>query len=130
MLCVINICSKYAWIVPLKNKKGITLITVVQNIFNESGRKPNKVWVDHGSEFYNRSMKSWLHDNYVEIYLTHNEWKSSVAKTFNKEIKLKSVFKGYYVFYFEKVFQNAKFHQKRKTLNCEPNRFYLVFLDR
>lgn len=94
MLCVINICSKYAWVVPLKNKKGITLITVVQNIFNESGRKPDKVWVDHGSEFYNRSMKSWLHDNYVEIYLTHNEWKSPVAKTFNKEIKLKSVFKG------------------------------------
>ena len=44
-----------------------------------SGRKPNKIWIDKGSEFYNRSMKSWLQDNDMEMYSTHNKEKSVVA---------------------------------------------------
>ena len=58
LLCVIDIYSKYAWVTPLKDKKGITITNAFQNIFDESKCKPNKIWVDKGSEFYNRSIKS------------------------------------------------------------------------
>ena len=60
LLFVIDIFSKYAWVIPLKDKKGITIINDFQKILKESNRKANKIWVDKGSEFYNRSMKSWL----------------------------------------------------------------------
>ena len=54
LLCVIDIYSKYAWVVVLKVKKGITITEALQEILDKSGRKPNKIWVDYGSEFYNR----------------------------------------------------------------------------
>ena len=60
LLCVIDIYSKYAWIVPLKGKKSVSIVNAFQNILKKSNRKPNKIWVDNGSEFYNRSVKSWL----------------------------------------------------------------------
>ena len=53
LLCVIDIFSKYAWVVPLKDKKGISIVDCFQKILKESDRKPNKKWVDKGSEFYN-----------------------------------------------------------------------------
>ena len=56
LLCVTEIFSKYAWVVSLKDKRGVIII-VFQNILNSSKRKPNKICVDKGSEFYNRSMK-------------------------------------------------------------------------
>ena len=52
--------NKYSWIFPLKVKKGIAIINGFQKILNESKRKPNKIWVNKGSEFYNWSMKSGL----------------------------------------------------------------------
>ena len=51
LLCVINIFSKYAWVVPLKDKKGVSLVNAFQNILKKSNRKPNKIWVDKGGEF-------------------------------------------------------------------------------
>ena len=72
LLCVIDIYSKYAWFVPLKDKKGVSIANAFQSILNKSNRKPNKIWVDKGSGFYNRSMKSWLEKNDIEIYSTHN----------------------------------------------------------
>ena len=66
LLCVIDIYSKYAWVVPLKDKKGIRIVNAFQSILNKSNRKPNKIWIDKGSEFYNRSMKSWLEKNDIE----------------------------------------------------------------
>ena len=51
LLCVIDIFSKYAWIVPLKDKKGISIVKAFQNILKQSNRKPNKISVDKGSEF-------------------------------------------------------------------------------
>ena len=60
LLCVIDIYSKYAWVIPLKVKKGIIIINVFQKILKESNYKPNKIWVNKGSELYNSSMKSWL----------------------------------------------------------------------
>ena len=89
MLCAIDIFSKYGWVVPLKNKKGITIVDAFQKILNDSKRKPNKIWVYKGSEFYNRSMKSWLEKNSIEMYLTHNEGKSVVAERFIRTLKNK-----------------------------------------
>ena len=57
---MIDIFSKYAWVVPLKDEKCITIVNEFQNILNDSKRESNKIRVDKGSEFYNRSMKSWL----------------------------------------------------------------------
>ena len=54
LLCVIDIFSKYAWVIPLKDKKGTSIVNAFQEILKESDkRKPNKIWVDKGSEFYN-----------------------------------------------------------------------------
>ena len=47
-------------VIPLKDKKGITITHTFQKSLDESNRKPNKIWVDKYSEFYNRTMKSWL----------------------------------------------------------------------
>ena len=58
LLCVIDIFSKYAWVIPLKDKKGVSIVNAFQKILKESnGRKPNKIWFDKGSEFYNNSFK-------------------------------------------------------------------------
>ena len=70
LLCAINIYSKYGWAILLKDKKGITITNAFQNVLDESNCKPDKIWVDEGSEFYNRSMKSFLPDN-MEMYSTH-----------------------------------------------------------
>ena len=82
MLCVTDIYSKHARVVPLKNKKGITITNAFQTVLDESNRKPNEIWVDEGSEFYKRLTKLWLQNNGIEIYSTHNEGKSAVAETF------------------------------------------------
>ena len=58
LLCVIDIFSKYAWVVPLEDKKGVSIVDAFQNILDDSNRKPNKMWVDKGSEFYNNSFKN------------------------------------------------------------------------
>ena len=58
-LCVIGVYNKYVWVVPLKDEKGITITTITQafqEILEESGRNSDKIWVDKGIEFYNRSI--------------------------------------------------------------------------
>ena len=60
LLCMIDIFTKYTWIILLKDKKSITITNAFQKVIKESNPKLNKTWVDKGSEFYNRSMKSWL----------------------------------------------------------------------
>ena len=57
LLCIIDIFSKYPWVVPLKDKKGVSIVNAFQKILKESDGKPNKIWVDIGSEFYNSSFK-------------------------------------------------------------------------
>ena len=89
LLCVIDIYSKYAWFVPLKDKKGVSIVNAFQSILKKSNRKPNKIWVDKGVEFYNRSMKSLLEKNDIEMYSTHNEGKSVAAERFIRTIKNK-----------------------------------------
>ena len=57
LLCVIDLFSKYAWVVPLKDKKGVSIVNAFQSILEKSNRKPDKIWVDKGSEFYNNHFK-------------------------------------------------------------------------
>ena len=73
----------------LKDKKGVSIVDAFQKILDKSGRKPNKIWVDKGSEFYNNSSKKWLKDNDIEMYSIHNEGKSVVAERFIRTLKTK-----------------------------------------
>ena len=89
-LCVLDIfgLKLSLKLIPLKDKKGIAIINAFQNL-DESNRKPNKIWVDKCSEFYNRSIKSWLEKNDIGMYSTHNEIKSVVAEIFIWTLKNK-----------------------------------------
>ena len=89
LLCVIDIFSKYTWVVPLKDKKGISIVKAFQSILKQSNKKPNKIWVDNRSEFYNACFKKWLGDNDIVMYSTHNEGTSVVAERFIKMLKSK-----------------------------------------
>ena len=68
LLCVIDIFSKYAWVLPLKDIKSTSIVNVFQSILKDSNRKSNKICVDKGSEFYNNSFKKWLQDNDIVMY--------------------------------------------------------------
>ena len=54
LVCAIDIFGKYTWVVPLKGKKSVTFVNAFQSILNDLKRRPNEIWVDKGSEFYNR----------------------------------------------------------------------------
>ena len=82
LLLVIDIFSKYGWIVALKNKEGKTIATALKTIFKE--RKPEKMWVDKGKEFYNKDVK-----DLIELYSTENEEKSSVVERWIRTMKEK-----------------------------------------
>ena len=79
LLCVIDIYSKHAWVIHLKDKKRITITNSFQKNLDGSNRKPNKIWVDKVSEFYNRSMKSFLQNNGIEMHSTHTKGKFVIA---------------------------------------------------
>ena len=87
LLCVIDTFSKHARVIPLKDKKGISIVNVFQIILRKSNRKPNKIWVDKGSEFYYSSFKKWLKDNDIEMYSANNERKSVIAERFIRTLK-------------------------------------------
>ena len=88
LLCATDLFSKYAWIVPIKDKQGTSIVNTFQKIILE-GRKPNKIWVDQGSEFYNNSFENFLKINNTEMYSTYNEGKSVVAERFIRIMKNK-----------------------------------------
>ena len=88
LLCVIDLFSKYAWVVHIKGKKGTSIVNAFKKIISEK-RKPNKIWVDQGSEFYNKSFIDFLKINNIEIYSTYNEGKSVVAERFIRTLKNK-----------------------------------------
>ena len=72
-MCTIDLFSKYAWVIPIKNEKDITITNAFQKILKEPSRKPNKTWVNKGSEFYNNCFKKSLKDNDVDMYSIHNK---------------------------------------------------------
>ena len=69
LLCAIDLFRKYTWDIPLKNKTGISIVNAFQKIISD-GRKPNKIWVDQGGEFYNNLFKRFLRINNIEMYST------------------------------------------------------------
>ena len=73
----------------MKDKKGVNTVNAFQSILKKSNRKPDKIWVDKGGEFYNNSLKKWPQDNDTAMYSTHNEGKSVVAEKFIRTIKNK-----------------------------------------
>ena len=127
LLCAIDIFSKYAWVVPLKDKKGF------QIILKQSNRKPNKIWVDKGSEFYNAYVKKWLQDNNIVMYSTHNEEKSVVAERFIRTLKSKiykymtSISKNVYINKLDNIVDeyNNTYHtaSKMKPIDVKDNTY-------
>ena len=88
LLMVLDVFSKYGWIVPLKDKKGESVAAAFKSILSE-GRKPQLLWVDKGKEYYNKSVKELLMNEGIEMYSTENEEKSSVCERWNRTIKTK-----------------------------------------
>ena len=84
LLLVIDTFSKYGWIVPLKDKKGETIVKALKEIFKESGRRPEKLWTDKGREFFNKDVR-----DLVYLYATENEEKSSIAERWIRTMKEK-----------------------------------------
>ena len=89
LLRAIDLYSKYAFIIPLKYKKGISIVNAFNKIIKQSNRKPNKIWVHQGGEFYNNVFEKWLSDNDINMYSTYNEGKSVVAERFIRTLKNK-----------------------------------------
>ena len=118
LLCVIDLFSKYAFVVPLKDKKGISIVNAFQSILNKSKRKPNKIWVDKGSEFYNASFKKWLQDNDIIMYSTNNEGKSVVAERFVRTLKSK-IYK-----YMTSISKNVYFYKLNAIVNKYNNTYH------
>ena len=88
LLMVLDLFSKYGWIVPLMDKKGETVTEAFKTIFKE-GRKPQYLWTDKGKEYYNKNMKELLEKNGLALYSTENEEKSSVVKDGTAQLKPK-----------------------------------------
>ena len=84
---VLDLFSKYGWIVPLKTKTGLEVSKAFESIFKKA--KPKKLWVDKGKEYYNKNVLDLLAKNKIEIYSTENEEKSSVCERWNRTIKEK-----------------------------------------
>ncbi|WAR03935.1 YMD3-like protein [Mya arenaria] len=82
LLTVIDVFSKYGWMIPLKDKTGKSVADALKQILKE--RKPKKMWVDKGKEFYNKDVQ-----NFVEVYSTENEENSSVVERWNRTMKEK-----------------------------------------
>ena len=132
LLCVIDICSIYAWVIPLKDIKRITITNAFQNFLDKSNRKPSKIWVDKESEFYNRSMKSCLERNGIEMYSTH-KGKSVISERFittlrNKAYKyMISITKNLFIDKLDDIVNryNNTYHStiKMKRIDVKPNTY-------
>ena len=70
LLCTIDLFSKYAFVVPLRDKEGVSITNAFQSILYKQKRKPNKIWVDPGRKLYNTHFKKWLKDIDIIMYST------------------------------------------------------------
>ena len=133
-LCLIDIFSKYTWVIPLKDKKGVTIVNAFQKILDDSNRKPNKICVDKGgSEFYNSFFKKWLKYYDTEMYSIHNEGKAVVAERFIRILKAKiykymtSISKNVYIDKLDDIVNeyNNTYHRtiKMKPVDVKDNTY-------
>lgn len=89
LLTCIDVLSKYAWVVPLKNKTGPSLVEAFEHIFAQ-GRKPFRLHTDRGTEFRKKIFQHFLKEKGVDIFVTQNEdIKASIVKRFNRTLKEK-----------------------------------------
>ena len=133
LLCVIDIFSKYAWAVPLKDKKGVSIVNAFQKVLDGSNRKPHKIWVDKGSKFYNSSFTKWLKDYDIEMYSIYKEGKSVDAEKFIRTLKTKiykyltSVSKNVYMDKLDDIVDeyNNPYHRtiKMKPVDVKDNTY-------
>ena len=100
LLTVLDVFSKYGWMLPLKDKTGKSVVDAFKEIFKKSKRKPEKLWTDKGQEFYNKHVKELG----VELYSTENAEKSSVVERWNRMMK-------------EKMFRYFKANNSNKYIN-------------
>ena len=117
----------------LERQKSVSIVTAFQKILKQSNKKPNKIWVDKGSEFYNASFKKWLQDNDIAMYSTHNEGKSVVAGRFIRTLKSKinkhitSISKNMYIDKLDDIVDeyNNTYHTtiKMKPINVKDNTY-------
>ena len=125
LLCAIDLYSKYAFVIPLKDKQGISIINALNKIIKQSSRKPNKIWVDRGGEFYNNVFKKWFSDNDIIMYSTYNEAKSVVAERFIRTLKNKlhkhitATGKNVYYYVLDDVV-NKYNNTKHSTIKMKP----------
>ena len=87
ILNVVDVFSKYAWSIPLKDKTGKTVLDAFKQIVESSQRQPTHIWVDQGKEFYNRNMDEWIKEKKIIRYSTFGEHKSAVVERFNRTLK-------------------------------------------
>ena len=113
LLCVIDLYSKYAFVIPLKDKKGISILNVFDKIIKQYNRKPNNIF------------KEWLSDNDIIMYSTYNEGKSVVAERFIRTLKSKlykhmtAIGKNVYCDVLDDVV-NKYNNTKHSTINMKP----------
>ena len=115
----------------MKVKKSIKITNVFQKILKEAHLKPNKMWVDKGSGFFNRSMKSWLEKDNIEMHLTHNEEKSVIAERFIRILKneiykyMTSVQKNVFVDKLDDIVNknNNTYHNTIKTVGVKSKTY-------
>ena len=123
----------------MKDKKDVSIVDAFQKVLDDLDRKPNKIWVDKGSEFYNNSFKKWLKDNDIEMYSIHNEGKSVVAERFIRTLKTKiykymtSISKNVYIDKLNDIVNecNNTYHRtiKMKSVDVKDNT-YIDFRER
>ena len=133
LFCVVDIFSKYTWVIHLKDRKGITITNAFRKILDEYNSKPNKIWINKDREFYNRSMKLFLQNNNIEMYSTHNEGKSVVAERFIRTLKTKiykymtSISKNVYIDKLDDIVNkyNNTYHStiKMKPVDVKSNTY-------
>ena len=132
-MCVVDNFRKYARVVPSKDKKDVSIVDAFQKILNNSNRKPNKIWVDKGSKFYNNSFKKWLKGNDIKMYSIYNEGKSVVAERYIRTLKTKihkymtSISKNVYIDKLDDIVNeyNNTYHRtiKKKPVEVKGNTY-------
>jgi hypothetical protein len=87
ILCIVDVFSKYAFCVPLKTKSAQTVLAAMKEVVKKSGRSPEKIWCDRGSEFYNKYFKEWIKSQNITMYSTYGESKSAVVERFIRTLR-------------------------------------------
>ena len=87
LLTCIDVFSKYAWVIPIKNKSGKTITEAFKEIIEK--RQPTKIQTDKGKEFLNSEFLNYLKSKKIKLYTLESELKACVVERFNRTLKEK-----------------------------------------